>query len=140
MKNLKKLLFMLPLLALTALVSCKKDKDDSPSGDASAKIVGSYKGTIDVVGGIKYFDAIIILTKESDGKIKVAPKSGEAYSNVTAKSFGVSFIGGGSQDVTSGSTDPNGILLYENSKKTLTYLSKQTAANDITFSFEGTKE
>jgi len=140
MKKFKKLLALsFCLVVLTALFSCSKD-DDNSSGNAdeaaAARIVGTYKGTIDDFS-TEYFDATIIVTKESGNKVKIAPKSGEIYSGVTAKIMVIQAL-----PTTENATaqDPNGTLLYDHSQKTITLITKKTAASDVAFHFEGTKQ
>ncbi|MNK13358.1 hypothetical protein D3C87_314430 [compost metagenome] len=140
MQKFKKLLALsFCLVVLTAFFSCSKD-DDNSSGNAdeaaAARVVGTYKGTIDNFS-TQYFDATIIVTKESGNRVKIAPKSGEVYSGVTAKIMVIQAI-----PTTDNATaqDPNGTLLYDNSQKTITLITKQTAASDVIFHFEGTKQ
>ncbi len=126
-----------------AFIGCSKDKNnDKPSGNsdeaAAARIVGTYKGTIDAsTSNAQYFDAIIIITKESGNKVKIVAKSGEAYSEMTPKIVPIQGI---LESDNATSEGPQGILIYQAQEKTLKFLSKATSAEDVTYSFEGTKQ
>jgi hypothetical protein len=142
-KNLKNgmITLVIGLLFSTVFWSCSKDKnDDTPSGntdeDAAARVVGNYKGTLNDFTK-DYYNAIIIVTKESGNKVKIAPKSGEVYSNVTTKIIPIQAIAGTDN---AASQDPQGILIYTASQKTLQFQSKATATGDVIYNFEGTKQ
>lgn len=114
-------------------VRCSKDKDNNIHNiDA---LIGSFKGTINT-GDEQYFDAVITITKVSDGQVKVAPKSGEAYSDLTAKSIkvtnpvGVTIVGG----------DEQGSISYIVDTKALTLSTNKTAATDKDYLFTGSKQ
>lgn len=147
MKNLKNVSIALftGLIFSTVIVSCSKDKTDKPSAGsdeaAASRIVGSYKGTITPldVELPTYYNATIIITKESGNKVKVAPKSGEAYSGLTSKIIAVQAILA-SEDVTSGANEPQGIIIYTNTGKNIRVTTKETAATDVAYDFEGTKQ
>ena len=138
LQNVVKALFI-GFVFSTVIVACSKDKDE-PSTDESAasRIVGTYKGTMDVTDSdTDYFDAIIVITKESGNKVKIAPKSGEPYSQVTPKIVPIQAILGSDDAASEG---PVGILIYKAQEKSLKFLSKETASGDKTYSFEGTKQ
>ena len=142
MKTIKKLLsFVLPVLILVAVFSCKKDKGGSPSGNsdeaAAARMVGTYKGTIDITSQ-DYFNAIILVTKESGNKIKVAAKTGETYSKVTTKIFTIKAISGSNDAEAIGS--PEGVVIYHHSDGALTVGTLATASGDVAYDFRGTKQ
>lgn len=138
-RNSMRTLF-LSLFASTLLVSCgKSDSNPTPANTdeaAAARIVGSYKGTIQIASQ-DYFNATINITKESGNKVKIAPKSGEAYSTATPKIIAIQAIAGSQNAV---GDDPNGILTYTAAQKTLNFISKATATGDVVFRFEGTKQ
>jgi len=141
MKSVKIYLIVASLLGLTVFTGCKKDKD-KPSGNiheaAAARLVGTYKGTIKAsVGSQEYYNAIIIITKESGNKVKIAPKSGEAYSSFATKIIPIEGLQGVDDAVAQ---DPQGTLAYQAASKALTYVTKQTSANEMTYNFEGTKQ
>ncbi|MES2064549.1 MAG: hypothetical protein V4456_21710 [Bacteroidota bacterium] len=140
MKTIKKLLsFVLPVLILVAVFSCKKENGGSSVNSdeaAAARMVGTYKGTIDITSQ-DYFNAIIIVTKESGNKVKVAAKTGEAYSNVTTKIFTIKAISG-SEDA--GSIIPEGTVVYGHSDGTLKVTTRATASGDVAYDFRGTKQ
>lgn len=144
-KNLKNVLMALftGLVFCIVFIGCSKDKNNGePSGNAdeaaAARVVGTYKGTIDATNAnAQYFDAIIIITKESGNRVKITAKPGEAYSGMTPKIIPIQGILE-SDDATS--EGPQGILIYQAQEKTLKFLSKATSAEDATYSFEGTKQ
>ncbi len=143
MKNLQNVvrILFIGFVFSTVIVACSKDNDE-PSGNtdesAAARIGGIYKGTMDVTDSdIDYFDAIIIITKESGNKVKIAPKSGEPYSQVTPKIVPIQAVLGSDDAASEG---PVGILLYQAQAKSLKFLSKEIASGDKTYSFEGTKQ
>ena len=140
MKKFKKLLALsFCLVVSTALFSCSKD-DDNDSGNAdeaaATRMVGTYKGTLDNFS-TEYYNATIIVTKESGNKVKIAPKSGEAYSGATSKIVVVQAIPTTDNAV---SQDPNATIAYDHVQKTITLITKKTAADDVIFHFEGTKQ
>ena len=140
MKLFKKgLVFRLAIAAITILSGCSKN-NDQPSANtdeaAAARVVGTYKGTLNDFTK-EYYNATIIITKESGSKVKIAPKSGEAYSHVTTKIVTVQAILGIDDCAAQ---DPQGNLSYTAAQKTLKFLSKSTSAGDVIFSFEGTKQ
>lgn len=140
MEKFKKLLALsFCLVVLTALFSCSKD-DDKSSGNAdeaaATRLVGTYKGTLDI-GLTSHYDATIVITKESGNKVKIGPKSGEAYSVATSKIVVVQAIPTTDNVIAQ---DPNATLAYDHSQKTITLVTKKTAASDVDFNFEGTKQ
>lgn len=138
------------LLVVTA-ISC--GSDDNPitpgidKGDISIA-TGTFKGTITVYvpeeTAKEYFNAEVVVTKVSDSQLKVTPKSGQAYSVATPKTFNVtySYAAGQSdlQSVTHVAGSPEGAFVYNHQNKSLNVGTMQQSANEIEFSFEGTKQ
>lgn len=122
-------------LVSVAISSCSKD-DDGPSGGIDAA-VGTYIGTIDLIGDQKFFNAIVVVSKVDNEHIKIAAKSGEDYSMVTAKTVKVTNNSGYSIQTVN---DPNGTFLYVINDKTVTLLTTETQEGDIVFKFDGTKQ
>ena len=135
----KNLLLVLSVLALTVLFSCKKKEGGSPVNsdeEAAKRLVGTYKGTLDATQ--EYFNAIIVITKESGNKVKITPKQGEPYSNVTPKIITVKAIQN-SDDVEAIGT-PEGTLVYQHSVKNIVIVTLPSSSGDVTYNFTGTKQ
>ena len=135
-KNLSLLFFT---LVLTLIFSCKGKNVPSNDSDeaAASRIVGTYKGTVDITS-TEYFNAIIQVTKENGNKVKVTAKSGEPYSNVTSKIFTIKAIQGSNDAEAIGA--PEGTLIYDHAAKNIAIVTLPTASGDISFNFSGTKQ
>lgn len=129
------------VFAVMSMVSCSSDdSSNGPNGGGSIDAaVGTFKGTFRTVNGESqtYFDATLIVTKVSNTELRVAPKTGEAYSNYTPKTIKVYNLAG---DILVDGDVAAGTFAYRASSKALQVLTKEQAASDITFSFEGTKQ
>jgi hypothetical protein len=135
----KNLAFVLSLLALTVLFSCKKKEGGSPVNsdeEAAKRVVGTYKGKLDATQ--EYFNAILVITKESGNKVKITAKQGEPYSNVTPKIITVKAIQN-SDDVEAIGT-PEGTLGYQHSVKNIVIVTLPGSSGDVTYNFTGTKQ
>ncbi|KQC01729.1 hypothetical protein [Pedobacter sp. Hv1] len=136
----KKLSIVLTVLALTTMYACKK-KEGSSSGNsdeaAAARVVGTYKGTIDITSQ-EYFNATIVITKESGNKVKIAAKSGEAYSNVATKIIAIKAIL--NSDDAEAISSPEGVVVYQHSEKAIRIVTQPTAQGEVTYIFRGTKQ
>ncbi len=128
---------LMALALLGIVVACSKDNDGSPkpSNDIQAA-VGTFKGKIRVAEQ-DYFNAVVIVSKEGDDKLKVAAKTGEAYSAVTPKVFKVQNI---SNIHISSSVNPSGSLTYTMDSKAVHISTNKEAATDVEFYFQGTKQ
>lgn len=139
----KKLLPILVLCCSISLFSCKKDKGDSsaqPSGTTSAAdiLAGTYSGKLTLYpGGTDYFDAVIIVTKEGDKKVRIAAKTGTDYAHMTPKSFTLRMIG---NDVASEVSAPEGQLSYNSTNKAIILVTEDQSETDVTATFNGTKK
>ncbi len=138
----KKSTLVLSVLALMVLFSCKK-KEGGSSGNsdeaAAARVVGTYKGTLSIAGSTQeYFNAIIVITKENGNKVKIAPKSGEAYTNVTTKIIPIKAIPG--SDDAEAISAPEGTLIYQHSEKAINIVTQTTASGDVTYTYRATKQ
>ncbi|WP_126973109.1 hypothetical protein [Gynurincola endophyticus] len=150
--NLKiTMLCVTALFAVSSMVTgCSKKKDDEPTGQGAIEAaVGTYKGKISVYEQIpgdnrwEFFDAIIVVSKEGNDKLKIAAKSGEAYSGITSKTFTVeagAFFGQAPVDVISKIGSVEGMFAYYGSNKTITVVTQKQGANEIHYSFDGTKQ
>ncbi len=119
--------------------SCKSSSDnDDPAPITNQSIdpvVGTFKGTIRIATQ-DYYNAIVVVSKVDGSHIKVQPKSGEAYSIATPKVLtAVNPVG-----VGVGGDDPEGSVNYLVSTKALQISTKKTAATDVEFYYEGTKQ
>lgn len=126
-------------LACATLVfsSCSKDDDNGPSGGSIDAAVGTYIGTIKVIGGEEYFNAIINVSKVDGSHLKIQAKSGEDYSVVATKTMKVSNTHNISINTLN---EPNGDFLYSIDEKTVILLAKRTQEGEIEYSFQGTKQ
>ncbi|WP_316811468.1 hypothetical protein [Pedobacter heparinus] len=146
MKNLisstfKPLTFL--LFSAVLLASCGKDKDKATPTTGSIDIaVGTFKGKISVFdrptspSNAEYFDAIVTVAKVGDNQLQITPKSGEAYSDATPRTYTITekFEG------TIGSTSTTGSFIYKNSDKSMAASGVKVSANERGFVFEGVKQ
>ncbi|WP_306566908.1 hypothetical protein [Flavobacterium lindanitolerans] len=129
-------------IALFGLASCSSDdSNNGPGGGGSIDAaVGTFTGKLTIGNGPnagqEFFNATIIITKVSGNQLKVEAKSGEAYSGVTAKTMKVYNNAG---DIMADGNIPEGTIVYKKSSKSLTLLTKEQAASDIIFLYEGAK-
>lgn len=131
--------FIVIVLMGSLFLSCKSsDDNDDPtptSGQSIDPVLGTFKGTIRIATQ-DYYNAIVVVTKVDASHIKVQPKSGEVYSVATDKVLsavnpvGVGVVG----------NDPEGSVNYLISTKALQISTKKTAATDVEFYYEGTKQ
>lgn len=144
------LLGMLSLLTIgTISTSCSKSDDngqEQSSKDTIDPAVGTYVGKLETYfDGYtqEWYDAVIIVTKVGPNKLKVAPKSGEAYSVVTPKVFTVetgAFFGENTKDIVSLTGSLEGFFNYYGSNKNISVGTDEQAATDIAFEFDGVKQ
>lgn len=134
-------LLILPIFALLiiGITSCSKDDNggDTPGNVKIDAAVGTYKGTIEVFRGTQtqeYFNAIVNVTKVNDKELKVAPKSGEAYSDATPETFFIQSV----SDLGLSST--NSRFIYQVADKSLNFITTKDQENEIIFHFTGTKQ
>ncbi|MBP2615623.1 hypothetical protein [Chryseobacterium jejuense] len=131
--------FIVMVLVGSLFLSCKSNDDnDDPTPTSNQSIdpvVGTFKGTIRIATQ-DYYDAIVVVSKVDASHIKVQPKSGEVYSVATPKVLSaVNPVG-----VGVGGNDPEGSVNYLISTKALQISTKKTAATDVEFYYEGTKQ
>ena len=132
------------VFSVVSMVSCSSDDNSSGSGNGRGNIdaaIGTFKGKITLMNGPasgqEFFNATIIVTKASNNKLKVEPKSGEAYSGLTPKTIQVY---NNTQGILNDGNTPEGTFLYVMSSKSLTVQTQEQAATDVTFTFQGAKE
>ncbi|MBB1148661.1 hypothetical protein H4K35_00685 [Myroides sp. NP-2] len=148
MKKLNTQIAFLGILSVLTLgtiaTSCSKSDDNAgyeqPTKGTIDAAVGTYKGKLrsSHLDQYEYFDAVVIVTKVDDQHLKVTPKSGEAYSSVTPKTFKVE--GGYNNGVQSVSGILEGYLWYTADVKTLEMATNQQAETEISFLFDGVKQ
>ncbi|MEZ0004714.1 hypothetical protein ABH942_000057 [Flavobacterium sp. 28YEA47A] len=130
-------------IALFGLVSCSSDDSNNGPGRGGSidAAVGTFTGKITIEegpnAGQEFFNAKLIVTKVSNTQLKVEAKSGEAYSNVTAKTMKVYNNTG---DIMGDGNIPEGRFIYKNSSKALQVFTLQQAASDVTYIFDGAKD
>jgi len=139
--GIKKLVLGAALVLGTGLffIGCKSsnDSDNNPSGSIDP-VVGTFKGTIEDGENpdIKYYNAVVIVSKVDDSRVKVTPKSGEAYSGYTTKTIkvanpvGASVVG----------SDEQGSVAYLIDTKSLNVSTEKNSAQDKTYIFNGSKQ
>lgn len=131
----KKFSFALVCILL-AFVGCS-DKEDGPSSNGIDAAIGTYTGTIDIIGDLdNKFNEKITVTKVSENRIRVAVVNGSL--NLPTKEFNVT--NNANISIQSASTEPAGLFIYEVGNKSLSFLSKQTAEEEKMYKFEGTKD
>lgn len=140
-KGMKKLMLGAALVLSTGIffIGCKSsnDSDNNPS-DSIDPVVGTFKGTIEdgENADIKYYNAVVIVSKVDDSRVKVTPKSGEAYSGYTAKTIkvanpvGASVVG----------VDEQGSVSYLIDTKSLNVGTEKNSAQDKIYIFNGSKQ
>lgn len=153
MKKLNAKIAFLGILSLLAVgtvtTSCSKSDNEEyeePKGSIDVA-VGTFKGKLveTEVNNKIWYDAIVIVTKEGNNKLKATPKSGEAYSHLTPKTFTVesetiydadkqSYI------VNSLPGSLEGYFYYYAANKVLEISTDEQAASDIHFRFDGIKQ
>ncbi len=129
-------------IALFGLASCSSDDSNNGPGGGGGidAAVGTYKGTLDPLGGDAptYFDAILIVTKVDGNHLKITPKSGEPYSNYTSKTMKV--FNNSNQAIFGDGNIPEGTFSYTISSKALLVQTREQSATDLTYTFQGTKQ
>ncbi|HFK5587073.1 TPA: hypothetical protein ACGZ92_003296 [Elizabethkingia anophelis] len=139
--GIKKLMLGVALVLGTAIffIGCKRsnDSDNNPSGSIDP-VVGTFKGTLEDGENpdIKYYNAVVTVSKVDDSRVKVTPKSGEAYSGYTTKTIkvanpvGASVVGG----------DEQGSISYLIDTKSLNVSTEKNSTQDKTYIFNGSKQ
>ncbi|WP_278554503.1 hypothetical protein [Elizabethkingia bruuniana] len=139
--GMKKLMLGAALVLSTGIffIGCKSsnDSDNNPSGSIDP-VVGTFKGTIEdgENADIKYYNAVVIVSKVDDSRVKVTPKSGEVYSGYTAKTIkvanpvGASVVG----------VDEQGSVSYLIDTKSLNVGTEKNSAQDKIYIFNGSKQ
>lgn len=132
-------------------ISCSSTDNDGYVQPAQGSIdvaVGSYKGKLKTQSNgpedkYEWFDAVVIVTKEGNNRLKISAKSGEEYSFVTSKTFTVetgAFFGQNTQDIVSLTGSLEGIFHYYGSNKNIRVVTIEQTETDIYFEFEGVKQ
>lgn len=121
------------MVALITFVGCSKDDDNPNQGTGSIDVAtGTFKGTVSV-GTTNYLNAVLIVTKVDNNRLKFQPKSGEPYSNVEAKIIQAKADVPGLVD----GDDAQGVFSYKITEKKLSLIS--TLA-ETPYTFEGEKQ
>ena len=136
LKGMFAMLIMLVGLA-TIVTSCSKDDDNPDTGGGSIDAaVGTYKGTIKIIGGDEKYNELLEVTKVSNDKLKITAKNSSL--NLPVKE--VQVYNNKGQGVLTTSTEPNGLFIYTVSNKAVSFVSKVTSEGEKMYSFEGSKQ
>lgn len=129
--------FFLMLALGSIFFSCKNSDDDdrAPGSHGIEVATGVFKGTMKIQGQ-DYYNAIVNVSKTGDSYVKVQPKSGEAYSAATSKTFNVTNSAG----VSVSGNDSQGSFNYMISSKSLQISTQKASENEVAFYFEGEKQ
>jgi len=136
---MKKKLMYGVMLAFAAVAFAGCSKSDNNEGPASGSIdaaIGTYKGTISIIGGAEKFDQILVVTKVSANRIKIAAQNADL--KLPVKELQVS--NNVNMSIASPGTDPNGRFMYTFENKSVLFLSTRTAEGELQYSFEGLKQ
>ncbi|MGB7529546.1 hypothetical protein [Sphingobacterium cellulitidis] len=136
LKGMFAMLIMLVGLA-TIVTSCSKDDDNPDTGGGNIDAaVGTYKGTIKIIGGDDKYNELVEVTKVSNDKLKITAKNSSL--NLPVKE--VQVYNNAGQGILTTSTEPNGIFIYTVSNKAVSFVAKVTSEGEKMYSFEGTKQ
>lgn len=117
--------------------SCSKDENNpEPDSGSIDEVVGTFKGTIDIVGGEKKFNELVEITKVSNNKVKITAKN--TGLNLPVKE--VQVYNNSGRGVLTEASEPQGVLVYTTSNEALSFVTKVTAEGEEMYSFEGTKQ
>ncbi|RKO70552.1 hypothetical protein D7322_16895 [Sphingobacterium puteale] len=122
------------IFALISYVGCSKDKDDNPGSDSGSIDVatGTYKGILSI-GRTNHTNAIFIVTKVDNKRLKFEAKSGEPYSSVPPRTIQAKADVPGLVD----GDDPQGVFSYQVSEKKLSLVVNEL---EIPYTFVGEKQ
>lgn len=121
------------MVALITFVGCSKDDDNPNQGTGSIDVAtGTFKGTISV-GTTNYLNAVLIVSKVDNNRLKFQPKPGEPYSYVEAKIIQAKADVPGLVD----GDDAQGLFSYQIPENKLSLIS--TLA-ETPYTFEGEKQ
>jgi len=134
--KVKLFLQAITLFAVIFLIGCSKDEDKTPSNGTIDVAVGTYKGTIDIIGGTKKFDEILVVSKLSATRIRVKVQN----SSLNLADRDIDVMNNSNISIQALATEPQGLFIYTLQNKSLNFLSKQTAEGQLQYSFEGVKQ
>jgi len=135
--KMKLMYAMVLALVAIAFVGCSKDDDNTPqTGGSIDAAVGTYKGSLDIVGVGEKFNKTIKVTKVGDNRIKVEVE--DSSLKLPSREFNVT--NSADYSIQSAATEPGAMFLYEIKNKTVSYLSKPLAEGETTFKFDGAKQ
>ncbi|QBR13754.1 MULTISPECIES: hypothetical protein [unclassified Sphingobacterium] len=121
------------MVALINFVGCSKDDDNPNQGTGSIDVaVGTYKGAYRI-DGVNYFNAVLIVSKVDDNRLKFDAKAGEPYSHAASRTIRAK------ADVPGlvNGDDAQGLFGYKIAEKKLTLVVNTL---EIPYSFEGEKQ
>lgn len=133
----------------TTATSCSSDDngyEELAKGSVDV-VVGTYVGTLNAnivdADASVWYDAVILVTKDGEGRMKVSAQPGQPYSSVTPKTFTVesSYIyEDNTYDVLSLIGSLEGYFTYTGANKNLSIFTHKQSETDVSYSFEGTKQ
>lgn len=126
---------MLLALVTCVFVGCSKDDNPSQTGSIDAA-VGTYGGTIKIIGGEEVFNQELVVTKLSDNRVRVSAQNTSL--NLPVRELQVS--NNANMSIQALPTDPQGAFIFTNENKSLSFLAKRTEEGQLQYSFEGTKK
>ncbi len=123
-------------LVTFAFVGCSKDDDNPQTGGSIDAAVGTYNGTIKIIGGDEVFNQKLVVTKLSDNRVRVSAQNNSL--NLPVRDIQVSNMSNiGISDV---GNEPQGNFIYTFENNGLSFLAKRTEEGQLQYSFEGTKQ
>lgn len=135
--KIKSMYLMVLTLVTLAFVGCSKDEDEPiQTGGTIDAAVGTYKGSLDIVGVGEKFNKTIKVTKVGDNRIKVEVE--DSSLKLPSREFNVT--NNADYSIQAAATEPGAMFLYEIKNKTVSYLAKPLAEGETTFKFDGTKQ
>ncbi len=121
------------MIALITFVGCSKD-DDTPNQETGSidVAVGTYKGILSI-GRTDHTNAVFIVTKVDNKRLKFEAKSGEPYSSVVPRTIQAKADVPGLVD----GDDAQGVFTYQVADKKLSLVVNEL---EIPYTFVGEKQ
>jgi len=121
------------MIALITFVGCSKDDDTPNQGTGSIDVaVGKYKGILSI-GRTDHTNAVFIVTKVDNKRLKFEAKSGEPYSSVVSRTIQAKADVPGLVD----GDDAQGVFTYQVADKKLSLVVNEL---EIPYTFVGEKQ
>lgn len=137
MKMKMKLMYAVVLALVTfAFVGCSKDNDPTPTGGSIDAAVGTYKGTIKIIGGAEVFNQILVVTKVDEKKVRVSAQNADLKLPVREIQVSNNY----NMSIQALPSEPQGSFIFTFENKALMFLAQRTEEGQLQYSFEGTKQ